>query len=278
MAVESVVVNGVDLFSQATRLEDLTGLYVTPGRRTKNVPLPGRHGDIRLPLKVYNSGTIVLKMWVMGVSKTTGLVPGGSSTEVEFQDRVDELMTLFTADLLTIDHTLPDGSVRRIIAELDQAPVVFAPEVASNRFGSFSVALTVPGAFWTDVSPVSNSITGVTGSTGNMTNFVGASAPMTALTVTFGPCSNPTISQGTTTLTYNGVISAGRQLVVDTGTWSLTSGTGTAWTPSYASLAYSPGPTWFYLDPTRSMVITLVHTGGGSATVTIAGLRTYMTG
>lgn len=278
MATESVAVNGTNLMNAAVRLEDLSGLYASPARRSKNITVPGRHGEVVIPVKLYTSGTIVLKMSVLGVDKVTGQVPSGSSDALEFQHRVDELMALFTSGTLQVDHTLPDGSVRRAIAELDTSPVVFQPQVSLPRYGTFSVALTVPTAFWTDTSAVSTTITGATGTVGSLSAFAGATAPMTGLTVTFGPCSNPQIAQGNTYLSYGGVIAAGQQLVVDCSSWSLSTGTGTAWSPSYSNVTYSPGPAWWSLDPTATMSATFTHTEGASASVTISGYRRFMTG
>lgn len=274
---ETLTANTVNLLTKATRVEDLAGLYGAPARRTKNLLVPGRHGELRVPRKLYGPGALPLKMSVMGVDKTTGVVPGGSSTEKEFQARVDELLAIFAADTITLDHTLPDASVRRIIAELAQSPLLFAPQVAQYRFGQLVVELTAPYPFWTDTAATTATMTGATGAVLSLAGFAGATAPMDQLTITFGPCSNPQLIQGNTSVAYNGVIAAGQELVINTGTWSLSTGTGSAWTPDYSKVSYSPGPQWWFIDPLQALSATFSHTEGGSATVTVVGPRAYLT-
>lgn len=271
--------NGTALSNAATRVESAAGPYTTPPRRTKNLVVPGRHGQLRVPRKLWDANSFELAMWVLGVDKTTGQVPGGSSTEKEWQRRIDELMLLFSADTFPLDHTLPDGSVRRLVVELDGKPTAFAAELSQPRFGRFAVPLTAAYPFWVDTSSQVATITGTTGVVGSLSVFSGATAPVDQLTLTFtGPCNNPQLVQTNgASFTYNGVIASGQQLVVTTGTWTLSTGTGTGWIPDYSKVAYSPGPAWWSIDPTQTLSATFVHTEGGSASVTITGPRAYLT-
>lgn len=286
MTVETILVNGVDLNSRATFLQEISGLYITPKRREQNLILPGRHGTLQVPRKRYEAGTLIIKLWVDGVDKTTGVVPGGSTSEAQFRARVDELAALFYSETLTIDHVMPDGSIRRAIGELTQDPISFAPTVDSLvRYGEFSVAITLPGAFWLDTTAqTSGPWLLTTGSTQALSEFAAATAPMTDLTLTFGPGANPLLSQPSTGVfvAWDSVIASGRKLALDTKTWTLT-GTidaGGTWAVDYTKLRHGGDPGYpFALYPNgdgTAPVVQLTHTAGGSMSVTAAGPRKYM--
>lgn len=274
---QQLTVNGVDLSQYAVILDSRSPLMHVPKKRQGNVTVPGRHGTIHIPNKRYDESTVVLTLLVLG-AQPDGTVPNGSTAAQQFYMRADALAELFSADTVALARTMPDGTTRTATAEVLDVMDFTRNLGDAPLLGQVKVALTIPGAFWTSAGNVSATITGVTGTTASLAVFAPATAPMTVLTVTFGPCSNPKITQGATSLQYNGVIGTGQQLVVDTGLWTLGTGTGTAWTPSYANISYAPGPPWFSLDPTRSLTTTLTHTAGGSATVTIAGRLAYMTG
>lgn len=272
---QQIAVNGVDLSQYAAIVFSKAPLMSGPAKRGKNVTVPGRHGTIRTPRKRFNEADITLTLIVLG-SQPDGSVPSGSAA-LELYARADALMSLFpAADTVTLTRTMPDGSVRQCLAEV--VDKVDWTRLMGGRplLGQVSIALTIPGVFWTDLTPVTSTITGVTGTVGTLTAFQGATAPMEDLTITFGPCSNPLISQGAVYMQYNGVIAAGRQLVVTTKNWVLSTGTGAAWVPAYSAIAYGPGPAWFSLDPTQPLSVSLVHTGGGSASVTFTGSRAFM--
>lgn len=272
---QQVAVNGVDLSQYATVVFSKADMMGSSAKRGKNVSVPGRHGTIRTPRKRFGEADVTLKLLVLG-SQPDGTVPS-NSTALELYNRADALMALFpAADSVLLTRTLPNGSVRQCLAEV-VGKVDWTRAMGSRPLlAEVVVSLIIPGVFWTDATPVTSTITGVTGVSATLTAFQGATAPMENLTITFGPCNNPQITQGNTVMTYNGVISAGRQLVVSTGTWTLSTGSGTAWTPSYANLTYTPGPPWFALDPTIPLSVTFVHTEGSTATVTITGSRAYL--
>jgi hypothetical protein len=280
---ESYLVNGVNLMNLAWRIEDASGATTAPGRRGGNITVARRHGAVK-GRKRYEPGQFILDMWVKGVDKTTGGLPIGSTDVDEFHKRIDELTRLFYSDTLTIVHVRPDGTQRQAIAELEMEPLAFARDVTSPVYGKFTVALSIPGAFWTDVSPVTQTLAGTSGATLSWTSFAGATAPMDELTLTFGPSNNPQLLQGSTGMltAYDSTILAGRRLVVDAANWTITGAVdaGGNWSYNYAAFRHLNSARWFELTPNydgSAPVTTLSHTGGGSVSVTLSGRRKYLT-
>lgn len=275
---ETWAVNGTDLRSLAWRIEKGDGLVGTPELRDQDLEIPGRHGVLAAARQQYGAGQLVLNMWVKGVDPTTGLVPGGSSDVDEYYKRVDTLAKLFTASTLTVVHTRSDGTARQAVGHLTDT-LDFTREISSPLFGRFSAAIRITGAFWSDTADQTQTVTLSSGGTGSLTSFAAATAPMDDLTVTFGPASNPAITQTATgvLLAYDAVISSGRQLTVNADTLALGIGAGSSWTPDMTKLRFA-GSRGFELRPQPSgIIVQLSHTGGGTAAVTFTGKRKYLT-
>lgn len=273
---ESLTVNGVPLDSLAFMVTDISGLLSTPNLRGENVVVPGRHGRIRTPRKRFDEAEIVLPMWVVGALRDGG-VPVGSSEVEEFFARRDELLRLFYADRVVLEFTRPDGHA--VNASCEVADVLDFTRVAAAPLAKVAVALRIPAAFWQDSVSVSQTVSGPTGTTQPLTAFDGATAPMSDLLVTFtGPVNNPMIAHGSRWVKYNGVVSSGRQLVLNTETWQLSPGTGTPWVPDVRQVEFGDGPNWLELNPAVTpFEAQFSHTGGGSASMTISGRRKYLT-
>lgn len=272
---DSWVINGTTLGNVASRIEVAQDLQTTPERVDDTLPIPGTHGVLDLGLLRYGPGTITFRMWVKGVNPTTGLFVG--TGEAEYFARVDELVNLFSARTLLVDHVRSDGT-RRATARLS-GELKFDRERSVPLFGRFTATLLIPGAFWVGTADVTASGTVATGATISLAAFAPSNAPISDGTVTFGPCSNPTLytSGGATFVAYDGIITAGRQLTINSADWSLGAGSGTAWTPSMSVLRYGPGPTWFEVDPTGALTVTFAHTGGGTAFASFTGRQKWLT-
>jgi hypothetical protein len=270
---EAFTINGVSLDTYAYMLTDISGIMSTAPRRGSNVTVPGRHGAIRTP-KRYDPAELVLPMWVVG-ALPDGSVPTDSTAAKEFFKRRDELLLILNSGTLLLEYTRPDGTSRSAYAELVET-LEFA-RIGAGPEAKVSAALSLFEGFWFDTLAVSQEVTGATGTIQALTAFEGATAPMTDLTLTFGPANNPQINVGDGYVKYNGVISSGRQLVINAGNWTVNSGTGAAWSPDLRQVEFSPGPRWFELDPTVSpFEVEFVHTGGSSATCIINGRRRYL--
>jgi hypothetical protein len=270
---EAVTVNGVSLDSYCYMLTDMSGLMSTPSKRGVNVTVPGRHGTIRVPRKRYEENDLILKMWVVGANPD-GTVPEGSTELKEFVKRRDELLRLFWAETCTIAYTRPDGTTIQCTCEVEDV-VDFSRQWA-DPMASVSVALKNPGAFWEDATTYTQTIT--SGAAVDLTAFAAATAPMSELTITYtGTVNNPTLTHGNQYVTWNGVISAGRQLVINTANWTVGPGTGTAWTPDVRQVSFGQPGRWLELDPTVTpFQVQLSHTGSGTVSCVLAGKRKFL--
>lgn len=276
-AGQQLAVNGTDLSQLAVVVFSKAPLMATPKKRGANVSVPGRHGTIRTPRKRFEENDLVLKCYVLG-SSPDGTVPPGSSAAAELYARADALLRVFAADTVLLTRTMPDGSQRQAVAEVVDSMDWTRQLGSAPLLAQVNIALTIPSAFWSDAATVTQTVTGTTGAAQALTAFVGATAPMADLAITFtGPISNPTLTHGSRYVTYNGVISAGRQLVLNTTNWTVSPGTGTSWSPDPRQVSFGPGPTWLELDPNLNpFQVVLTHTGGGSASCSIAGQRKFL--
>ena len=278
---QRLAVNGVDLAEYATIAESLAGLMSVPKQRAEGLKVPGRHGTLAPDQALYDENTVVVPLLVAG-AMPDGSLPVGSSVREEIYHRADELCKIF-AGPVTLDHTLPDQATRRLTGRvLDVVP--FTRNLGTYPLiASVKVAIHAFYPFWSDTTTVTASMTVETGGAKLLAEFARSTAPLDQLTVTFvGPISNPTISVPATGvyLAYDRIIPDGQKLVVDCGNWSLSPGDGQAWTVDYRLLRHG-GPTkrWFEVGPdSPAPTVVLSHSGGGSATATVAGSNAYLIG
>ena len=282
---DTYLIDGVDLTGYAWRIETAEGTQMGPETIGDNPALPGRDGVAQVwagpgqQRRPDGLGLIVFNMWLKGVSATDGLIPGGSSSGEQWYTRWDELVRLFYRRRVTIDHPRLDGTRRALDCYLLPGQSVAPSRVPSSPwFGRFKATFAIPGTHWVDLAPVT---TGATSLTTNgflsLGAFAGATAACTDLTVTFGSGNNPRLSTSYNFVGWNNVIAAGRQVGIDTATGVTHQAGGTAWTPGYDALVYSPGPRYFEVDPSEPLSATLTHSGGGTLSVEVAGKRRYRT-
>lgn len=217
-------------------------------------------------------------MWALGVDPVSGIDLSDSASLRAVQDRITVLTRLLYSRSLTIIHHREDGTQRQAIGHLSGSPIGFSMTPGSPWFGQFNIEVTLPDPLWYVTGPpvtVTGSYT--SGQTVNLTPFAAASAPMRAVTVEWGPGSNPSFAHAGGALSWLSVISTGRSLGVscDPADPSLYAAAG-SWTPSYTPLAYSPGPSWMELDPTSPTGV-LTHTGGGAMSMSITARLAHFT-
>lgn len=283
---ETLTADGVVLNTYAKNIKSLTGRLRNAKTRTGNITVPGRNGVIRTPRKWSDAAVLDLPMWVVG-SHDDGYIPSGSSARIEFFKRVDELLAIFSSpELITIRHTLPDGTTRECLAEVLEVMDFTADSV--NPKGLVNVQLVVPDAFWRDTADITQTFTNPTmNSVVNLTNFAGATAPMDDLIFTItGPITNPRLEayrngnplSQPVWVQYTGTIGAGTTAILNCGTWVLS---GTA-SPSYANLSHLGDPRWLSVPPAPvggSPQIKISGSGNTGATaVQIVGRRKYQVG
>lgn len=270
---EQITVNGIDLASYAVMLPSMSGMMTTPARRGENIAVPGRHGRVAVRRKRYEQGEFVLNLWVLGCLPD-GSIPASSNALRQFELRRDELLRAFHADTVTVDVTPDSGVTRRALCEV--ADVMDFTRVGVEPIARVSVALTIPGAFWTELTTRTHAASLSNAGATSATPFAGATAPMDELIITFGAGSNPELSQGSTYFAYDGVIPAGAGgLVVNTATWTATLNGAPA---DMSKIRHGGAPRFFEVYPQDpAPVFSLAHTGGGSMSVTVEGKRKFLT-
>lgn len=282
---ETLTVNGVVLNTLAKNIKSLTGRLRAPALRTENVTVPGRHGTIRTPDKRYEEGQIVLPMWVLGSDDD-----GFSQSRTQFFQNIDTLTQLFRpgAGLLTVVHTLPDGSQRRCFAECTEAIDMTTTGGGSFPYATFSVALRVPSVFWESTTAASVDL--APDYNGSVTALLGTTAPIEdAQFKIFGPCTSMTVEarynggamDDPQFFTYSGVIGTGQTLVIDCANWQLTGGGGHVvdytkifHTGSSRFLTIAPGP----VGGSPQLKVTTVGAVAGTTKVNLLARRKFLVG
>lgn len=261
-------------------MDDPTGMFTVPSKRGGNLVVPNEHGELHVVSKKYSANVLVLTLWVRGVLPD-GTLPPEASGQAQFVQNLRALLALFTVDeLVTLRHTV-DGQSRQIVGEvIDEIP----PELdgyGRYRSAKFKVALRCPSPFWEDVEPVSQTVTLATGGSATLTEFAGATAPVEDLLVVFGQQNNPRFMQDSSGVfvALNRVITSGQTITVDTAKFEVYGSVGVAG-GLYEDLEYGGRGTsrWFALMPEPgggAPIVRLLHTGGGSRSVTVTGKRKY---
>lgn len=279
---DTYLIDGVDLRTAATRIETAEGLQDTPGTVGDDVLLPGMDGELEVyglagqPRRPDGAGRITFNMSLRGVDPVTGAWDDDAESAEFYFARWDELVRMFYRRRFLLTHPRPDGN-RQAYGHLVPGESMAPSKVPSSPwFGRFRASVAIPGGHWTSTGAVSTgTVSLATGGTLSLSAFAGATAPCTELLVIFGPGTNPRLTTSYNRVGWNGVIAAGRQLQIETGTGLTTQGSGSAWTPGYALLDYSPGPRLFEVDPSEPLSGVLTHTGGGSMQVQVAGRRRF---
>jgi hypothetical protein len=271
---ETVTANGVVLNTLAYNIRTLTGRLRTPARRGGNIAVPARHGAIRTPGKRYDQGQVVLSMWVVGAD-VDGRVPTSGPARARLLQHADMLTRIFATDTVELVRTRPDGSQRRLLGEVDES-IDFTSMAGGSR-AEFAVALTVPGAFWTDTADVTASFAGE--GAWSVAEFDGATAPCDELAVTWTGGTNPRVQAGGVWLQYSAVLAATESITLDCATWALSGGGGLV--PDHSRVDHAGDGRWFVLPPgvtSSTPSVEVTQTGTGAMTTQLVGRRKYLIG
>lgn len=275
--------NSVPLRNFAQRVTTAEGTQTAAELVGDNVQLPGRDGT----LDVYalgqqrrpdGEGRFTVALSMKGVDPVTGEFDAGTTLQT-YLDNCDDMIRRWYARTLTVDALRPDGTTRRAVGHLMPGESLdFTRERSSPAFGTYVASMAIPSGRWTDTEPVTTGVQAIaSGFNLDLSAFAAATAVCTDLELTFGPVANPRLDKADGYFAWNGTITSGRQLLVITRTGITDDGTGTAWTPGYSALEYSPGPRYFEIDPSQPLEATLTFDGGGTTQVEIAGPRHYRT-
>lgn len=275
---DGLTFGGLDLNTRAIGFVDLSGVLALPERRGENVPVEARHGTVRAARKKYGGRIAPFEFLVTGRTPA-GLLPADPGAQ--FTANLHELGAALAQDAALLVHTLPDATARQVLAECRAA---VTPERArAGTLARVRAAFESHEAFWraltaTTVGPVPLAAAG----TRLLSEFAGSDAPIDDPVVTFGPGTNPVLTDTATGVfvAYDAVIGAGETLVLDCADWT---GTGTGGlTFDRTKLRHTAGEgRWFGLDPVRggAPTVRLDHNGGATPMdVTIAARQAWMFG
>lgn len=275
--IEDIKLNGISLNTMSFAVPDMSGLMSVPSRRGSDVVVPGRHGAIRTPHKRFETAEYTLPLWIVGCNPD-GSVPAGSSEAAQFWANRDLLLQQLYSPSLTVTFVRSEGTA--VSAQCEVVEAVDFTRVNTIPVAKVSVVLVNTSAFWAEASTRAQSVTGVTGSVVPLTEFAGSTAPIEDTTVTFyGPVNNPQLIHGGYSVQYGGTLTSGQQLVINSGNWQVTPGTGSTWAPNLRQVSFSPGPRWFEINPAvQPFSVTFIHTTGSgvSASCVIAGRRKFL--
>lgn len=278
----TLTINAIDPLTVGAILDSKNGLRVTPERKGGNPSPPLRDGAIFTPGKKYSESSMVLNYLIKAVDPATGLVTL-ASPKAHYEKNVSDFLRIIHSDYLILDNLREDGSHRQCLSEI-MGVVKFDLVAKSKLWNKVSLNLKVINAFWESLTTTTiSSFTLSTGGTRTLTELAEAEAPMSDMIVTLGPSTNPQISQASTGvyMKYNGVISSGRVLNINTLTGALTTTGGTSWTPDPEVLVHSGDSRLFSVRPERTggaPIITINHTGGGTMQTSMVVRRKFMTG
>lgn len=269
-----ITVNGVRLDTYAYNISVKDGWVNRLGRRNTNVVIPGRSGVLWTPNKRREEGDLILSMWVS--HRDVDNLLATSDVYYNLRKNFDALVKIFDSsyDLLDVRHTIGNGEIRQAYCEVYGG---FSPVFKGNLYGEFKVGLTIPSAFWQDVTPVtwSSPTSAAAIASHQVTSLDGATAPMEDLQFQVkGPITNPRLLDVKSghSVKYTGTVPSGSTWEVDCGKWTSVVGTATAWAGTGVSNfggVVANGihrPRLFSLAPGSPPSVDLSGTGTGAAT------------
>lgn len=274
---------GVHLNTFAKNVESIGGRLTIPGKRTGNVTIAGKEGQLAVLDKRYDQNVIALTMWLRGCDDDGG-IPSGNA-RIEFFKRLDELARLFQLPgLQPLVWTLPDGTQRQ--ADVEVLDTIDFTTIGYSPMAKFAVSLTVPDAFWKDVATRTDIFVNPTlGPVHPLTNLAGGSAPIddAIITVT-GPWTDFLITDFVSgseflfasTPPIGTTLAGGDILVIDCGKWTCLKN-GVSWLTPIFHTSHS----FLRLQPSASagMAVTFFGTGlSGASSVNITARRRWLNG
>lgn len=219
---ESWYVDGVDVQSMAFGIETVDSQ--PPTLKGDHLALSGANGVIPQFNRAYEPGSVALKMWVLGC-EVDGTVPGLRSGRRQlFERNLRMLLRLFgyQGNVVTLKKTIYGDS-------LDSAPITvtaraIVSEVANidtqmaRQRATVSVALTLVDSFWSDAA-VTTDTTGASATVPKTLNLtdVGTAPVDDAVIKITGPITSPRVTcpASGSWIQYNGTVSAGQTLTID---------------------------------------------------------------
>lgn len=206
--------NGVDLCSKAWFVESVISGLGTPAVRGDNIQVPFMHGK-RYRKKRFESKTIILSMWVVGLNPETGLYPTDKEFIEQFDTNVNTLTRLFGKNgQFQLVRQTRDGKDLIAMAEIIK-DVVFIPKYPG--YAKFAVEFDLADPFFYPEDYEESTIT-ITSSpqTINIDN-PGTAETNSIIVKLHGPLANPRITNENNGIwiQFQGSVALGEMVVID---------------------------------------------------------------
>jgi hypothetical protein len=232
-----ITVDGLRLDTLAYNISTRAGRDIGIGASGSNIATGLRDGEIWVPDKKAPPGKCYLKMWVAGVDVDGENAPDGDDY-YQYTLNLDKLKRIFGVHSRLLDvRQQMDSAGAHIRQALSEVTAMIEPETlaAAPYTSAFSLELSIPGAFWTDVADSNyDSAAALTSPQDlNLPGFALATAPMRDLYVVLdGPATNPKIidNRNGHYVLLNGSVANGSQWVINTTQWTSKVGVGIAFT------------------------------------------------
>lgn len=269
-----ITVNGARLDTWAYNISVKDGWANTPDKRTPNLVVPGRNGELWTPGKRNGPAYMYLSMWVSHMD-VDGNIPN-ADRYYNFRKNFDTLCALLdsTYSLLDVRQNIGNGEVRQAFCEVAKG---LSPAFKGNLFGEFKVELKLPYPFWQDIA--TQDFSSPTGASAiaqhNVTTMAGSTAPIEDLIFQVkGPITNPRLTDVKSGhwIQLTNTIVTGSIWEVDCEKWTSVTGTATGFTGNGASVIQQTSssgimrPRLFALAPGNPPSVQLSGTGSGAGT------------
>lgn len=264
--------DGVELSTFAWNVTSRSSRWGIAGRQGENAVLPGVHGAMYVPGKMFNENTLLLTMWAVG-SNPDGTFPSDRTRHQKCLENLEALMVLFTTPgLRPVRQYQADGSIRELFGE-----VVEAIDISSMAGGSraeFAVEIRVPGVFWFDAAAINQTLSVTSADqTLTFTSFNGTAPLVNANFEVTGPATNPMLIDPTTGqwVQRQGSQAGGVKWIFDSSNWTTT----VAGANALATTVHGMGATWLDLSARQAGAQVRV-TGANGGTVKITAKRAWL--
>lgn len=264
------------------------------GRKGKDIDIPSIHGSAWREKRFESrreSWTIV----ITDANPTTGVTAStDASRRAQFNENYDAVMSIInkSASQLQIKHNRIDPNNSSLTeVRVGYGEITGSYDIEEHKdllYAQFSVDVEYADPRWYDLSLYSPALTASittavsSASVTNTSDDIGT-APVTYMTITFAPTNgntlvNPTLTNSTysssSIIGYNGTISSGQSIVIDTENLTMKTGTGT----NVISSLYRSGTRqdWMVLFPTTNTLTFSVTGTTSRGTCTISHKRAFI--
>lgn len=290
---EWYTVDGVDFATHGYWIANIDKGHA--GRKGNNIDVPSIHGSAwrQKRLATRNESWSIV---ITDADPTTGAIASTiEARRSQFNANYDTVMSVITklAQQMTISHNRINTSNSSLTdVRVAYGEITSSFSLSDHRellYAEFTVDVEFTDPRWYDASVYSPSLSASittavsSASVSNSASVIGT-APVTYMTITFTPASgqtlvNPRLTNSTyvssqSVIGYNGTISSGTSIVIDTDALTIKTGTGT----NVSASLYRTGSVqdWMVLYPTTNTLTFSVDGTSSRGSCTISYQRAYI--